>query len=183
MNNRKTHEQFSKQVSPWQWFPSRFTVLVTPSHVIVCQEADLVGVVNAPWGAYSSSQLYPLPPLLPWATSGLTATVLPLLRLGWPLANPGEVFLRESAAGLVIVTVSGCSQLGPAQLQLQANPSSMGKLLVSVNVFLVCFSFYSLFPLLCLYLSSRFFEKNVHLLWSLQIRIYCGLGWHSDSNY
>lgn len=90
---------------------SPFTVLVTPSHIVVCQETDLVVVVNAPWGTYSSSQLYPLPPLLPGATSGLTATVLLLLRLGWPLANPEEVFLRESAAGLVIVTVSGCSQL------------------------------------------------------------------------
>lgn len=124
---------------------SPFTIVVTPPPIVLCQEAELVVVVKAPLGIYcsNSSQLYPLPPLPPWPASGSTATVLLLLRLGWPLANPPEVFLRESAAGPVIVTVSGCSQLGPAQLQLQANANSMGKLLVSVSDFLVCFSFCS----------------------------------------
>lgn len=120
--------------------------------------------MRSPWGIHSSksSQLHPLPPLPPRSASGPTATVLLLLRLGWPLANPTEVFLRESAAGPVIVTVSGGSQLGPAQLQLQENPNSLGKLLVSVYGFLVCFSFRSLLPSLCLspYISARFAGKK-----------------------
>ncbi len=46
---------------------SPFTILVTPSSIVLCQEADLVVVVKAPQGIYSSKslQLYPLPPLPP----------------------------------------------------------------------------------------------------------------------
>jgi len=135
------------QVNPPSLSP--FTVLVTPSPIVVRQEADLVVVVIAPRGIYSSksSQPYPLPPLPPRSAWRSTATVLLLVRLGWPLANPAEVFLRESAAGAVIVTVSGCSRHSFNARQTQ---NSAGKLLVSVYGSLVCFSFSPFLPSLCL---------------------------------
>lgn len=143
---------------------SSFTVFVTPSSVVVCQEVDLLVVVKAPRGKYSSksSQLYPLPPLPPWPASGSTATVLLLLRLWLATCKPYRGIFKR-----VCGRPSNCDSvwllpIGSGTVTAPGKPKLMGKGLVSVYGFLVCFSFCSLLSSLCLslYLSSWVTEKR-----------------------
>lgn len=187
MNNRKSHEQFPKQVSPWQWFPS----FIFPFHS-TCNTFTYCSVPGNRPGSCCKCSLGNIQFITALPTS--SPPTMSYLRINCYCIAAAETWLATCKPwrGIfkrVCGRLSNCDSVwlltvGSAQLKLQANPSSMGKLLVSINGFLVCFSFYSLVPSLCLcHLSSWFTEKKVSLLCSLQIRIYCGLGWHSDSNY
>jgi len=136
---------------------------LTPSCAAVCQEADLVAVIKALGGISSSksSQLLSLPPLPPRSARGSTATVLLLVRLGWPLANPTEVFLRQSAAGR-----SNCDSvwrlpIGSGTVFSSGRTRSFaGKSPVSVYVSLVCFSSCPLLQSLRLSLCMVYWKRE-----------------------